>query len=173
MDILDVLVQRRSVKKYSDRVPEDEKIEKIVQAGLYAASGKNGQCTIMMVVKDRTLVRELSKLNASILGSNGDPFYNAPVVIVVFADRNHSTYLEDGSLVLGNMMNEAYSIGVDSCWIHRARQMFETPEGRAIARRYNVPDEYIGIGNCILGYVEGDYPTAKPRKEGRVIVVEW
>lgn len=171
-DILEVLVQRRSVKKYSDKLVCDEDLLKIVEAGLYAPSGKNGQAVKMMVVKNKELVRELSKLNAKILNVDIDPFYNAPIVIVVFADRNHSTYLEDGSLVLGNMMNEAFSIGVDSCWIHRARQMFETEEGRAIARKYNIPDEYIGIGNCILGYCEGKYPESRPRKENRVIIVE-
>ena len=172
MDILDTLVNRRSVKKYTDQVVDDASLEKIITAGLYAPSGKNGQKVMMMVVKNRELVKKLSKLNSSIMGLDIDPFYNAPVVVVVFADRNYSTYLEDGSLVLGNMMNEAFSIGVDSCWIHRAKEMFELPEGRAIAKANGIPDEYIGIGNCILGYRSGAYPEAKPRREGRVIIVE-
>lgn len=172
MDILEILVGRRSVKKYTDKMVDEESLNKIIKAGLYAPSGKNGQKVMMMVVKNKELVKKLSKLNSKIMNLDIDPFYNAPVVIVVFADRNYSTYLEDGSLVLGNMMNEAYSIGIDSCWIHRAREMFETEEGRSIARSYNIPDEYIGIGNCILGYHEGKYPEPKDRKEGRVVIID-
>lgn len=101
----------------------------------------------------------------------GIPFYGAPTVIVVFADRNRNTYIEDGSLVLGNLMNAAHAVGVDSCWIHRAREVFESEQGKALKRQWGIGDDYVGIGNCILGYGAGDYPQAKPRKEDQIVRV--
>ena len=152
-DALQLLKERRSVKKYKDDQISEEQLDKILEAGLYAASGKNGQKTIMLAITKKEDV-------------------NAPAVIVVFADKNHSTYLEDGSLVLGNLMVEAFSIGVDSCWIHRAKQMFETEKGRVYAREHGIPDDYVGIGNCVLGFKEGNLPECKPRREGRIIKVK-
>lgn len=172
MDTLELLKTRRSVKKYQSKKVEHELIEKIVEAGLFAASGKNIQCTKILVVEDEKLVRKLGEMNASILHVDFDPFYGAPVVIVVFADRNCLTHVEDGSLVMGNLMIEAHSLGVDSCWIHRAKEMFETSLGREIVRKLGIPDEYIGIGNCILGYFDGSYPNTPKRKENRVIYVK-
>ena len=172
MDILNILKERRSVKKYTDQVVSDELIDKIVEAGLYAACGRATQGVKFLVVKNRDVVKRLSKLNASILGIDKDPFYNAPIVIVVFGNRNNYTFIEDASLALGNMMNEAYSLGVDSCWIHRAKEMFELEDGRKLAREYGIEDEYIGVGNCILGYRDGEYPILKDRLEGRVKIVK-
>ena len=172
MDILKVLKERRSVKNYKDILPDNDSIEKIVEAGLYAACGRGTQGVKFLVVKNKDLVSKLSKLNANVMGIDKDPFYNAPMVIVVFANKNNHTYIEDGSLALGNMMNEAYSLGIDSCWIHRAKEMFENEEGRKIAREYGIEDEYVGIGNCILGYREGEYPITKPRLDNRVKIVE-
>ena len=172
MDILNVLKGRRSVKKYKDILPDDESINKIIEAGLYAACGRGTQGVKFLVVKNKELVKELSCLNAQVMGIDKDPFYNAPMVIVVFANSKNLTYIEDGSLALGNMMNEAFSLGIDSCWIHRAKEMFESERGRAIARSYGIEDEYVGIGNCILGYGEGEFPKTKDRLEGRVKVVE-
>lgn len=172
MDMLEVLKTRRSVKRYQAKKVEHEYIEKIVEAGVFAASGKNMQCTKLLVVEDEALVRKLGKLNASVLNVSFDPFYGAPVVIVVFADRNCFTHVEDGSLVIANMMIEAHALGVDSCWIHRAKEMFETPNGRKLAKEWGIPDEYVGIGNCILGYCDGTYPTPPKRKENRVIYVK-
>lgn len=172
MDILNILKERRSVKRYKDTLPSDEEIEKIVEAGLYAACGRGTQGVKFLVVKNKELVLKLSKLNAGVMGIDKDPFYNAPIVIVVFANKNNITYIEDGSLALGNMMNEAYSLGIDSCWIHRAKEMFENEEGRKIAREYGIEDEYVGIGNCVLGYRNGEYPVTKSRLENRVVVVE-
>lgn len=172
MDVLEVLKTRRSVKKYQSKNVDHQLIEKIVEAGLFAANGRNIQCTKLLVVEDEKLVRKLGKMNASIMNVDFDPFYGAPVVIVVFADRNCSTHIEDGSLVIGNMMIEAHAIGVDSCWIHRAKEMFETPVGRKMIRELGISDEYVGIGNCILGYCDGDYPIAPNRKANRVIYVK-
>lgn len=172
MDILNILKERRSIKKFKDTLPDDESISKICEAGLYAACGRGTQGVKFLVVKNKEVVNELSKLNAEIMGIDKDPFYNAPMLIVVFANKNNHTYIEDGSLALGNMMNEAFSIGIDSCWIHRAKEMFDNPKGRSIAKKYGIEDEYVGIGNCILGYRDCDYPKAKERLDNRIIIVE-
>ena len=171
MDILEVLKNRVSVKKFLDKQVDEESLNKIIDAGLFAASGKNKQCVKLLVVTNKEVVKELSKLNASILGVDIDPFYNAPCVIVVFADRNIHTFVEDGSLVMGNMMNEAFSIGVDSCWIHRANEIFENSVGRSIATKYGIPESYRGIGNLVLGYRAVDFKV-KDRVPDRVIYVK-
>ena len=168
---LETLVTRRSVRAYDGRQPDDETLGKIVEAGLYAASGMNCQATKLVVCKDIETVELMSKLNAAVLGSDNDPFYGAKTVIVVFADRNRFTAVEDGSLVMGNLMNAAHSLGVDSCWIHRAKEVFEGEQGRALKAKWGLGDEYVGIGNCALGHRKGDAPEAKPRKEGRIINV--
>jgi nitroreductase len=132
----------------------------------------NAQNTVAVVVKNKSVRDRISQLNAAVMGRDSDPFYGAPIVIVVFADTARYTYVEDGSLAIGNMLNAAHSLGLASCWIHRAGQVFDSPEGRAMAREWGIPDSYKGIGNVILGYAEGDLPEAKPRKEGFTIIVE-
>ena len=122
------------------------------------------QSPIMVVIQNKDVISKLSKLNAKIMGATSDPFYGAPTVIVVLADKNIGTYKEDGSLVLGNLMNAAHSLGIGSCWIHRAREEFETDEGKELLKEWNIPDNYVGIGHCILGYPEKVGET-KPRKE--------
>lgn len=170
-DILNILKERYSTKKYSDRAVPSEIIDKVIEAGIYAPSGMNRQAVRLMVVEDRDTVREIAGINAAVGGfpEGIDPFYGAPVVIAVFADRGCPTHVEDGSIALANMLNEAFALGVGSCWIHRARECFETERGREIAREYGIPDEYIGIGNCILGYpAEGYEGKVKERVGGRV-----
>ncbi|MBE6548464.1 MAG: diguanylate cyclase [Ruminococcaceae bacterium] len=169
--MLDLIKSRYSVKNYSDKQVPNEILEQIIEAGVYAPSGRNRQAVRFMVVQDKTTIEFLSKINAEVGGfpEGTDPFYNAPTVVVVFADRDVSTHVEDGSLALGNMLNVAFDLGVGSCWIHRAKQMFETSEGREIAREYGIPDSYIGIGNCTLGYgVDGEIRSPKERTQGRV-----
>ena len=170
-EVLQCLKTRRSVKRYKpDPVPQD-KLDAILEAGTFAPSGKNRQSALIVCVTDADTVKQLSKLNASILSMKADPFYGAPCVAVVFADSSFFTHVEDGSLVMGNMLNAAHSLGVDSCWIHRAKEMFETDEGKALMRKWGVPDNYRGIGNCILGYADCKYPSAPERKEGYIIKV--
>ena len=119
---------------------------------------------IILVLQNKEKVEKLSKLNAKIMGTDKDPFYGAPTVLIVLADKNIGTYKEDGSLVLGNLMNAAYSIGLGSCWIHRAKEEFETDEGKELLKEWNIPENYVGIGHCVLGYPE-EKSEAKPRKE--------
>ena len=169
-EILKAIYDRRSVKKYSDKQVPKEILAEILNAGSYAANGKAWQSPVMVAVTDPETRELLRKLNASVLGNpDADPFYGAPVVIAVLADNNRFTYIEDGSLVIGNMMLAAYSLGVDSCWIHRAREVFESEDGKALKSKWGLGDNYIGIGHCILGYRDCEYPEAKPRREGRII----
>ena len=164
------LLTRRSVRKYSDRPVEDEKLDKVLTAGLYAPTGMNNQAPILVAVRDKATRDKLSRMNAAVMGASGDPFYGAPCVIVVLSDPERMTWVEDGSLVLGNLMNAAHSLGLGSCWIHRAKECFDTPEGKALLRAWGVPENYRGVGNCILGYAEEE-PEAKPRKSDRVIKI--
>lgn len=168
-EVLECLTERRSVRSYSNKMVEDEKIAQIVEAGKYAPCGMGMQPTMMVVVKDAQMVKMLSEMNAKVMGAQNDPFYGAPVVVIVFADTGRATYVEDGSLVMGNLLNAAHSVGVDSCWIHRAKEMFASEEGIALKEKWGVPAEYEGIGNCILGYGDTEYPQAKPRKENFVV----
>lgn len=164
---LDVLISRKSTKSYKpDPVPEDI-LSRIIEAGTYAPSGMNKQASIIVAVTNKELRDRLSKLNAAVMGGTMDPFYGAPVVLVVLADKNVGTYLYDGSLVMGNLLNAAEAEGIGGCWIHRAKEMFESEEGKAILRDLGIKGDYEGIGNCILGYPDKE-PVAKPRKENYV-----
>ena len=171
--VIDSLLSRRSIRSYRPEQIRDEELEAILKAGTYAASGRNRQSAIMIAVQDAQTVALLSKMNAEIMGSNIDPFYGAPTVIVVLADKTVPTHFEDGCLVMGNLMNAAYAVGVDSCWIHRAREEFESEEGKALLREWGVEnaENYVGIGHCILGYRDCEYPAPIPRKENYIYKV--
>ena len=165
------MLERRSIRAYKKDLVPQETLDLILQAGEYAPSGMGQQGTLMVVTQDPELVAKLSKMNAAVMGSTADPFYGAPTVIIVFADSTMGTCVENGSLVMGNLMNAAHALDVDSCWIHRAREVFDSPEGKELKKQWGVPDEYVGIGNCVLGYRDCDYPQAKPRKDGFVICI--
>ena len=149
---------------------EEEKLEQILQAGSYAACGMGKQAGKIIVLQDPADIAQLEKLNAQILG-NPDlhPFYGAPTVCVVLADASAFTAVEDGSLALGNLMNAAHSLGIASCWIHRAREVFASAEGKALLQQWGVAGDYTGIGHCILGYAAEPEKPAAPRLEGRIV----
>ena len=172
MDAMQNLLTRRSVRKYKPDMVPQEKLEKILEAGTYAATGMGRQSPIILAVTDKAMRDRLSKMNAAIMGVDSDPFYGAPVVLVVLADKNVPTYIYDGSLVMGNLMNAAHAEGIASCWIHRAKEEFNSPEGKQILQDLGITGDYEGIGHCILGYVAGDGPAAKPRKENYVYSVK-
>lgn len=161
------ILNRRSVKSYKNTPVPDELIAEIVKCGTYAPSGMNKQSAIILAIKDKRTRDELSSLNAKIMGANIDPFYNAPVILVVLANKDIPTYIYDGSLVMSNMMLAANSLGLGSCWIHRAKEMFETKEGKEILKNLGIEGNYEGIGNCIIGYPES-IPEPKPRKENYI-----
>ena len=172
MDAMVNLLTRRSIRKYkSDMLPR-EVIKKIVEAGTYAPTGKNQQSPIIIAVTNKALRDRMAALNAAVLGIDSDPFYGAPVVLVVLAERSNPNHVYDGALVMANLMLAAHAMGIGSCWINRAREVFDTDEGRAILADLGIEGDYEGIGNCILGYADGPAPAARPRKENYVYYAE-
>lgn len=166
----ETLLTRRSVRKYQPQQVGDAVLDKVLQAGLYAPTAKNNQKPVMVAVRDRQIRDRLSRMNAAVMGVESDPFYGAPCVIVVLADPEIPTWIDDGSLVLGNLMNAAHALGLGSCWINRARECFDTPEGKALLKQWGLPERYRGVGNCILGYA-AEEPAAKPRLDGRIVKI--
>lgn len=162
------LIERRSIRKYNNTKVSHDLMEKIVRAGQFAPSGMNRQIYAFVVVEDEELVAKLSKMNADAMNSTSDPFYGAKSLIIVFADTNAPTYLYDGALAMGNLMNAANALGVDSCWIHRAKEVFETPEGKEMKKTWGLPESYEGIGHCILGYREEE-PGERAQRTSKVI----
>jgi nitroreductase len=167
-ETLTVLKTRRSCRAYKPDPVEDEKLNAIIEAGTYAATGMGKQSPIILIVKDKELRDKLSKMNAAIMGMEIDPFYGAPELLIVLADKAMPTYIYDGSLVMGNMMNAAADLGVASCWVHRAKEEFESEEGKAILKELGIEGDYEGIGHLILGYAAKPLPNPAPRKENYV-----
>ncbi len=166
--VLENIRTRRSVRKYKPDMIPQEILDQILEAGTYAATGMGMQSPIILAVTNRKMRDRLSAMNAKVMGTDSDPFYGAPVVLVVLADKSRGTYLYDGSLVMGNLMLAAHELGIASCWIHRAKEEFETPEGKDILASLGITGDYEGIGHCILGYADGPEPAAKPRKDSYV-----
>ena len=168
---MNTLLNRRSIRRYKEDQVPDELLDQVLTAGLFAPSGMNRQNIVMVAVRDKETRDLLSRMNAAVMGSDRDPFYGAPCVIVVLGDPEIYPVVENGSLVLGNLMNAAYAVGLGSCWIHRAKQTFETEEGKALLRKWGLKDTLVGIGNCILGYAD-ESPEAKPRLDGRIVKID-
>ena len=169
-EVLNSLKTRRSIRAYKDTQVPDELLDQVLEAGLYAASGMNNQKVVMVAIRDKETRDYMSRLNAAVMGRDGDPFYGAPCVIVVLYDPSCFTGKEDASLVLGNLMEAAHAVGLGSCWIHRAYQVFESPEGKELLRKWGLPETLTGVGNCILGYAD-QQPEAKPRAEGHIVKI--
>ena len=159
-ETLTTLKTRRSCRAYKEDLIEEEKLNAIIEAGTYAATGMGRQSPIIIAVTDRALRDKLSKMNAAVMGAQSDPFYGAPELLIVLADKSVPTYLYDGSLVMGNLMNAAADLGVASCWIHR--------EGKAILKSLGIEGDYEGIGHLILGYAAQPEAEPKPRKSDYV-----
>ena len=163
-ETLTVLKTRRSCRNYKPELIEQEKLDAIIEAGTYAATGMGKQSPIIIAVTDKETRDKLSKMNAAIMGMEIDPFYGAPELLIVLANKDVPTYLYDGSLVLGNLMSAAADLGVASCWIHRAKEEFESEEGQAILKELGIEGNYEGIGHLILGYAVNPAPKAAARK---------
>ncbi len=167
------LKTRRSIRSYKPEQIKEEELGKILEAGTYAPTGMGKQSPKIVVVQDKETRDLLSRLNAKYFPTqtDGDPFYGAPTVLVVLASKERPTCVEDGTLVMGNLMNAAHAVGVGSCWIHRAREVFDSPEGKELLRNWGIEGDYIGVGHCILGYPEGEIPEPKPRKDDYIVYV--
>lgn len=171
-DVVEILKKRRSIRKYKDEMVPDEILDKIIEAGTYAPTGMDNQSPIIIKITNKEVRDKLAKLNAKILGNEKiDTFYGAPVVLVVLANKDTPSYIYDGSLVMGNMMNAAFALGIGSCWIHRAKEEFELPEGKEILRELGITGNYEGIGNCIIGY-PAEERQATPRKDSYVYEIK-
>lgn len=171
-ETLQTIRTRRSIRKYKAEQISDVELNAILEAGTWAPTGMGAQSPVMVVVQDKETLELLSAANAEIQGRPGtDPFYGAPTAIVVLADGEKANWLQDGSLVMGNLMLAAASLGVGSCWINRAKEYFDLPEGKELLRKWDLPETLRGVGICILGYAEGDAPNPKPRKEGYIVRV--
>ena len=171
MNTLESIKTRRSIRKYkSDPVPQ-ELLNKIIDAGLYAPSGMGRQATIILSVTNKEVRDQLSKLNARIMGTDTDPFYGAPAVLIVLAKKDCPTGIYDGSLVMQNLMLAAHELGLGSCWIHRAKEEFATEEGKALLKEWGIEGDWIGIGHCILGYPAEAPKPAAPRKPDYIVRV--
>ena len=171
-ETLENLKSRRSIRSYTDQMPPKDLLEKVLEAGTYAPTGKGNQSPIIVAVTDKTMRDSLSRLNAAVLGAETDPFYGAPVGFVVLADRTFPTYIYDGSLVMGNLLNAAHAVGLGGCWIHRAKEVFDSPEGKALLKEWGIEGDYEGIGNCIIGYPAQAAPAPKARKADYIRFVE-
>lgn len=168
-EVFENMKMRRSIRRYLPNEVPQELLDKIIEAGLYAASGLGRQSAIIVEVTDRAMRDRLMRMNAAVMGREGiDPFYGAPTIFIVLADRHAPTYLYDGSLALGNMMLAAHALGLGSCWIHRAKEEFESEEGKKLLRELGIEGDYEGIGHLAVGYADGEYPVPPPRRDGRV-----
>jgi len=171
-EILEAIKTRRSCRSFTDQAVTKEQLEQIIEAGLYAASGMGKQSPIFLAVTNKELRDRIAKLNAAVMGGTSDPFYGAPAVIIVLGNKDAMTYIYDGSLAMGNMMLEAEALGLSTTWIHRAKEVFESDEGKQILKDLGIEGDYEGIGNLIVGYRNGEKQPAAPRKENRVFFAE-
>ena len=169
-EVIEMMKTRRSIRKFKPDALPDEIIEQIAEAETYAATGKNLQSPTIIAVTNKQLRDRISEMNRKIGGwqEGFDPFYGAPAMLIVLADKNVPTAVYDGSLVMGNLMLAAHSLGVGSIWIHRAKEEFESEEGKAILAELGITGDHVGIGHCALGYIDGEEPKAAPRKENWV-----
>lgn len=166
------LKSRRSCRAYTDQKIEENVLDQILEAGSYAPSGMGKQSAVMVCIENKQVRDLVAQLNAQIVNADIDPFYGAGVVVVVFADTRVNTYRDDGNLVIGNLLNAAHALGVDSCYIYRAREVFKTPKGKELMKEWGLSEDYEGIGNVILGYGKPEgKKEAAPRKENYIIKV--
>ena len=172
-ETLKVLETRRSCRNFKPDMIKDEELKAIIRAGTFAATGMGKQSPIIIAVTDKAIRDEISEANRKIggWGEGFDPFYGAPVILIVLARKDVATHVYDGSLVMGNLMNAAESLGVDSIWIHRAKEEFESDFGKNILAKLGITDEYEGIGHCALGYKAEPLNAPAPRKANYVYYI--
>ncbi|MCD8249335.1 MAG: nitroreductase, partial [Lachnospiraceae bacterium] len=163
---------RRSIRNFSSRPVEQEKLDAILEAATYAPTGMGKQSPVIVLVKDPETRDKVSRLNAGVMGREMDPFYGAPVVAIVFGNKEPvPTWFEDACLVGGNLLNAAHAVDVDSCYVYRAKEVFSSAEGQALMREWGLRENYVGVANCILGYGEGEAPQPAPRKADYIKIV--
>ena len=170
-ELLELIRTRRSIRKYQAKQITPEELDAVLEAGMYAPTGKGSQAVQIVAVQEEAARKQLARMNAEVLGKEIDPYYEPPTIVLVFAQQDRRTYLQDGSCALMNMLLAAHGIGLGACWINREKEMFETPEGRALMKKWGVPEDMAGVGAISLGYIAGEPPKAAPRRENYVIKV--
>ena len=171
-EIIENMITRRSIRGFKPDMPPQELVDEIIKAGTYAPTGHGNQSPVIVCVTRKDVRDRLSAFNAKILCTGIDPFYGGPVVLIVLADRSAPTHVYDGSLVMGNMLNAAHAVGLGGIWIHRAKEEFDSPEGKALLKEWGIEGDYEGIGHCVVGYPLHDAPKPAPRKPGYVHYVK-
>lgn len=170
-EVLENIKTRRSIRKFSDRPVEKELLDKIIEAGTYAPSGKNRQSAIIIAITNKKVLKELAEINRQVINLNKKTMYDAPAVLIVLANKDISTYVHDGCAVIENMLLAAHSLGLGSCWVHRAKEEFETEYGKELLKKLGIEGNYEGIGHCLLGYPEEEGHLF-PRKDNYVYYID-
>lgn len=170
--VLKALKERRSTRKFKPEQISDEELNAVLEAGIYAPSGRGKQACIVIAVQNKDDIAQLSKMNAAIMGQDGEPYYGAPTILLVLCDASSPTIVENGGAVQTYLLAAAHAAGLGSCWIHRERQMFDSPEGKALLKKWGVNGDYVGVAGCAVGYIDGEAPDPAPRKEGYIIRVK-
>ena len=171
-NILETIVSRRSIKKYKNTPVEKELLNKVIKAGTYAPTGKNRQSPLIIAITNTAIRNRLSIELADYRNITTDPFYGAPVILAVLADKGVFTHVYDGSCVIENMLLEAHSLGLGACWIHHAKEIFERDYGKKILARLGLSSDYEGIGFCILGHSDIEIKNEIPRKDNYVYYLD-
>ena len=173
LEAMEVLKNRRSIRKYKQQQVSEAELKAVLEAGTYGATGRGTQSPFIVAVQNPETVKQLNRMNGAVMGNpDAEPYYGAPTVVLVFGSPEATTPFEDAMLVGANILNAAYAVGLGSCWIHRSRQMFETEEGKALLKAWNVPENCFGVASIALGYADCAHPEAKPRKENYYRIIK-
>lgn len=168
-EVLKTIKERRSIRSYKSDVVPNELLNEVLEAGTYAPTGRGAQSPKIIAITNKKYRDEVSKLNAKVMGKdNFDPYYGAPVIILVLANPNANTYVEDGTCVLMNMMLAAKSVGLATCWIHREKEIFNSDDGKKLLKEWGIEEPLVGIGSLALGYAASEPVTAK-RKDNYIV----
>jgi nitroreductase len=170
-ETLNNLKTRRSIRSFLPKQVDKAILEQVLEAGTFAPTGGGRQTPVIVSVQDEATVKQLSRMNAAVNGNKSDPYYGAPTVLVVLAERTRGTFLLDGAAVITTLLNAAHAVGLGSCWIHRAKEMFESDEGKALLKQWGIEGDFEGIGQVILGYPAGPAPEPAPRKKNYIVRV--
>ncbi|MEN6594116.1 MAG: nitroreductase [Clostridiaceae bacterium] len=168
-EVIQSIKTRRSVRAYLPKQVEPALLDAVLEAGTYAPTGSGKQSPVIVAVQDPATIKQLSRMNAAVYGIASDPFYGAPTILVVLADRSRRTYLLDGAAVITTLLNAAHALGLGSCWIHRAKEEFESEEGKAILEKWGIEGDYEGIGHVALGYAAEAPREPVPRKSDYIV----
>lgn len=168
------LKTRRSIRKFKDEQVSADDLKTILEAGMYAPTGMGAQSPKIIVIQDEETIEEFAEWNKTYFPNAPeelDPFYGGKTLLIVLADSEIPTFVEDGASVLTTLVTAAHAVGVASCWIHRAREEFSSKKGKELLKEWGLKESYEGIGHVILGYSD-EKPEAAPRKDDYIVYVD-